>query len=94
VIELKVEEGALLARIEKRLSDMRERGEAARPDDNPESFKTRLAAYRGQTAPLIDYYRSHGRLRTVDGMESVEAVSRAVDAALAETNGRKRAAGG
>jgi adenylate kinase len=93
VIELKVDEGALLARIEKRLSDMQGRGEAARPDDNPESFKTRLVAYRKQTAPLIDYYRSRDRLRTVNGMESMEAVSRAIAAAL-ETDGKRQAAGG
>jgi adenylate kinase len=94
VIELKVDEGALLSRIEKRLSDMQGRGEATRPDDNPESFKTRLAAYRKQTSPLIEYYRGQGRLRTLDGMESVETVSRAIEAALAAVDGKKRAAGG
>ena len=61
VVELKVDEGILLKRIEKRLADMQARGEAVRADDNPESFKTRLAAYREQTAPLIDYYRREGR---------------------------------
>ena len=61
VIELKVDEGILLKRIEKRLADMQARGEPARADDNPESFKTRLGAYRAQTAPLIDYYRAEGR---------------------------------
>ena len=41
---------------------MQARGEAVRADDNPEAFKIRLDAYRAQTAPLIDYYRSKGRI--------------------------------
>jgi adenylate kinase len=82
VIELKVDEGILLSRIEKRLKDMQARGEPVRPDDNPESFKIRLDAYRAQTAPLVEYYRARGRLRTVNGMSDVEDVSRAIDAEL------------
>src|SRR4051812_31075833 len=53
VIELKVDEDNLLKRIENRIAQMKERGETLRADDNPESFKTRLAAYRAQTAPLV-----------------------------------------
>jgi adenylate kinase len=83
VIELKVDEGILLSRIEKRLNDMQARGEPVRPDDNPESFKIRLDAYRAQTAPLVEYYRARGRLRTVNGMSDVAEVSRAIDAELA-----------
>jgi adenylate kinase len=79
VIELKVDEGRLLDRIASRLRETEARGETARPDDNPEAFKTRLAAYRGQTAPLIDYYGSKGRLQSVDGMASIDEVSRAID---------------
>jgi adenylate kinase len=82
VVELKVDEGILLRRIEKRLSDMKARGEAARADDNPESFKTRLGAYRQQTAPLIDYYREKGALKSVDGMAGVDDVTRSIDAVL------------
>ena len=52
VVEIKVDEGILLKRIESRLAEMQARGAPVRPDDNPESFKTRLAAYREQTAPL------------------------------------------
>ena len=82
VLELKVDEGILLDRIAKRLKDMQARGEPTRADDNPESFKTRLAAYRKQTAPLIDYYRRKGQLRSVDGMAGIDEVTRAIDAAL------------
>jgi adenylate kinase len=82
VVELKVDEGILLKRIAKRHAETQARGEAARPDDNPEAFKTRLGAYREQTAPLIDYYRRRGALRSVDGMAGVDDVSRSIDAAL------------
>src|SRR4051812_9647604 len=68
VVELKVDEGILIRRIENRVKEMTERGEALRPDDNPEVLKTRLDAYRRQTAPLIAYYREKGSLRAVDGM--------------------------
>src|SRR5207244_12520178 len=52
VIELKVDEGILLKRIEKRVAEMTARGEKIRSDDNPEVRKGRLSAYREQTAPL------------------------------------------
>lgn len=82
VVELKVDESILLKRIETRLADAQARGEATRPDDNPESFKTRLRAYREQTAPLIDYYRGRGALKSVNGMAPVDDVTRSIDAAL------------
>ena len=82
VVELKVDEGILLKRIEKLLSDMKARGEPIRSDDNPESFRTRLGAYRQQTAPLIDYYRKKGALKSVDGMAGVDDVTRSIDAVL------------
>lgn len=83
VVELKVDEGILLERIEKRLADTKARGEPVRADDNPESFKTRLGAYRAQTAPLIDYYRKKGTLKSVDGMVGVDDVTQSIDAVLA-----------
>jgi adenylate kinase len=82
VVELKVDEGILLNRIEKRLAETKARGDPARADDNPESFKTRIGAYRAQTAPLIDYYRRKGALRSVDGMAGIDEVTRSIDAAL------------
>ena len=60
VIELKVDEGILLKRIETRVAEMTARGEKLRADDNPEVLKGRLAAYRAQTAPLADYYAGQG----------------------------------
>jgi adenylate kinase len=83
VIELKVDEGQLLKRIEKRIAEMQERGEPVRADDNPETLKKRLAAYRVQTAPLTDYYAKKGALQSVDGMASIPEVSRAIDRILA-----------
>ncbi|MGD0419371.1 MAG: adenylate kinase [Xanthobacteraceae bacterium] len=84
VIELKVDEAALIRRIESRIAEMTARGEALRPDDNPEVLHRRLAAYREQTAPLIAYYRRHGVLRSVDGMAPIAEVARQIEGALAE----------
>ena len=75
VIELKVDEGILLRRIEKRVADMTARGEKVRADDNPEVLKGRLSAYRAQTAPLADYYAGKGMLKSVDGMASIDKVT-------------------
>jgi adenylate kinase len=83
VIELRVDEAALLKRIENRVAEMRSRGEALRPDDNPDVLHRRLEAYREQTAPLIAYYRSHGILHWVDGMAPIADVAVAVDKVLA-----------
>jgi adenylate kinase len=85
VVELKVDENVLLGRIENRAAKMNDRGEPLRPDDNPESLKKRLDAYRAQTAPVTGYYARRGILKTVDGMASIEEVSAAVAAALQQT---------
>jgi len=76
VIRLRVDDEALTARIAKRFA------EQARPDDNPETFKDRLAVYNRQTAPLLPYYADKGLLTEIDGMGSIESVSAAIDAAL------------
>jgi adenylate kinase len=78
VIELKVDEGILIRRIEKRVADMTARGEKVRADDTPEVLKGRLAAYRAQTAPLADYYADKGLLKSVDGMASINEVTAAI----------------
>ena len=78
VIELKVDEGILLKRIENRVAEMTARGEKLRADDNPEVLRGRLDAYRAQTAPLADYYAAKGMLRTVDGMAPIDEVTKAI----------------
>jgi adenylate kinase len=60
VVELKVDEAALLERMASRVAEMKARGEPVRADDNPEALKTRLDVYRTQTAPLIAYYGKKG----------------------------------
>jgi len=79
VIELKVDEGILLRRIEKRVAEMVARGEKVRADDNPEVLKGRLAAYRAQTAPLVGHYAGKGMLKSVDGMAPIDEVAGAID---------------
>jgi adenylate kinase len=78
VIEFKVNEAELVERIVRRAKDTEARGEPVRKDDNPEVFKTRLEAYRNQTAPLSAYYERTGMLRTVDGMKPIDEVTQAI----------------
>lgn len=82
VVELRVNESALLQRVETRVAEMRERGEEVRVDDTPEVLTKRLAAYRSQTEPLIHYYSERRKLATVDGMMSIEQVTREVNRIL------------
>jgi adenylate kinase len=83
VLELEVDEDALLDRIRGRAEDAANRGEPVRRDDNPEVFKTRLHVYREQTAPVTEYYRSQGLLDIVDGLQPIDAVTGQLFAALA-----------
>ncbi|WLA62237.1 adenylate kinase [Bradyrhizobium diazoefficiens] len=78
VIELRVNESALLSRVETRVAQMRERGEEVRLDDTPEVLTKRLASYRSQTEPLIHYYSERRKLSTIDGMMAIDEVTRAV----------------
>jgi len=77
-IRLEVDPQKLVDRVAKRYA------EEGRADDNPESFKVRLDAYLTQTAPLVPYYESQGKLTGVDGMADIETVAasiaRAIDA--------------
>ncbi|HPG01896.1 MAG: adenylate kinase [Methylobacteriaceae bacterium] len=83
VVELKVDEKALMARIENRARETVAAGGTVRADDNPESFKIRLDAYREQTAPVSAYYAKIGELKTVDGMAPIDAVTAAINGVLA-----------
>jgi adenylate kinase len=88
VIELRVDEAALIKRIESRILEMRMKGEPLRDDDNPEVLHIRLQAYREQTAPLIDYYDRKRVLRTINGMAPIEEVTAAIDKVLTAAAGR------
>ncbi len=76
VIRLKVDEAALIARIEGRFA------EEGRADDNPEAFKKRLVAYNEQTAPLLPIYAEQGKLKEVDGMANVDTVTASIGSVL------------
>lgn len=76
VIRMKVDEKALLARVTRRFEA------EGRADDNPESFRKRLAAYNSQTAPLIPFYARQGKLAEIDGMASVDRVSASISRVL------------
>lgn len=82
VIQLKVDETALLQRIESRVAEMLACGKAVRADDNPEALKIRLDAYNRQTAPLVEYYGGRGALQVVDGMAAIDEVAAAIDRVL------------
>ncbi len=75
VLELRVNEGALLRRVETRIAEMKARGEAVRADDTPEVLSQRLANYRAQTEPLVDYYGEKRKLATIDGMKAIDEVT-------------------
>ncbi|MFY9629096.1 MAG: adenylate kinase [Methylocystis sp.] len=94
VIELRVDEDALVRRIESRIAEMKERGEPLREDDSPEVLHKRLSAYRELTAPLIAYYRQQGVLRSVNGMAAIGDVTAAIDKALPSGMPSARAAEG
>ena len=101
VIELRVNESALLHRVETRVAQMRERGEEVRLDDTPEVLTKRLANYRNQTEPLIHYYSERRKLSTIDGMMAIDEVTRAIHRQLvalgaveAKTNAKSAAKAG
>jgi adenylate kinase len=104
VIELAVDEPALIERIAGRYScatcgaayhDRFNPTKAAgvcdlcggtefirRDDDRAEAVQKRLEVYRGQTAPILPYYRARGILRRVDGMAEIGEVARQIDEVL------------
>jgi adenylate kinase len=82
VVELVVDEAMLLKRVENRIRETLQAGNSVRADDNAEVLKTRLDAYRKQTAPVSAYYAGKGALKQVDGMAPIEDVEAALHAAL------------
>jgi adenylate kinase len=92
-IEIRVNEEALLRRIESRIAETRSRGETLRDDDDPQVLHRRLAAYRDQTAPLVAYYSLQGVLHTVNGMVPIPEVTEAIDRELTKALAAKAAPG-
>src|SRR6202158_875034 len=83
VIELRVNESALLQRVENRVAEMLARGEEVRVDDTQEVLTKRLASYRQLTEPLIHYYLERRKLLNVDGVMTIEHVTREISRILA-----------
>jgi len=81
-IELTVEAPKLVERIVRRAQEASAAGQPVRKDDDPEVFKSRLAAYERDTAAVTPFYQARGLLRAVDGMAPIDAVTAAIDAAL------------
>jgi adenylate kinase len=79
VIELKVDDEAMVGRMESRV---KESGGSARADDTPETLRRRLEVYRRNTEPLLAFYRSQGKLKTVDGMAPIPQVASEIRAII------------
>ncbi len=82
VIELKVNEDILFDRIKTRAAEAAAGGAAVRPDDNAETLRNRLEIYRLQTAPLLPYYVAQGKVRSLDGTQSIDLVASQIAALL------------
>ena len=72
VIQIDVDENLLLERINKRALE----NENFRNDDNSSILKNRIIVYKKDTMPVIDYYKNLKKLNTINGMQSIEKVSR------------------
>jgi adenylate kinase len=83
VIDLVVDETKLVDRIVKRAADAKAAGMPVRKDDDPEVFKTRLAAFHKDTSAVRPYYAAKGMVQSVDGMQPIELVTAAIDRILA-----------
>ena len=82
VIELQVDQDALVGRIVNRAEEATAAGQAVRKDDDPEVFKTRLAAYNRDTAAVTPFYAARGQLSVIDGMKPITQVAASLDAIL------------
>ncbi len=82
VIELEVDQAALVHRIVNRAEEAKAAGQPVRKDDDPEVFKTRLESYNRDTAIVAPYYKGTGKLKKIDGMQQIDAVTTAINAVL------------
>jgi adenylate kinase len=92
VIDLRVDEAAMLRRVKNRIAEAKAQGLPLRNDDDPEVLPRRLAAYRNDTAPLTSYYSLQGALRTVDGMAPIDTVTAAIEHAITDALAARNAA--
>ncbi|AWC24080.1 adenylate kinase [Aminobacter sp. P9b] len=83
VVELVVDDKALVGRILKRAEEAKAAGQPVRKDDNAEVFDERLREYYKKTAPLIGYYYANDLLKQVDGMAPMDEVTAQIEAVLA-----------
>ncbi len=84
VIELVVDQNALVDRMKRRVEETLAAGGKVRSDDNPEAFAKRLVEYKAKTAPLSQFYSSTGELKQIDGMATVSEVTNAILTSLGE----------
>jgi len=84
VIELRVDENALIERIAKRAQAAVAASDVVRSDDNPQVFTKRLVEYREKTAPLSRFYAETGQLKTVDGMAPIDVVAVEIEKLLSD----------
>ncbi len=89
VIVIAVDEAALIKRVENRASEARRKGDPVRADDDPETFKKRLSVYRAETAPVLPYYETQGKVRKVDGMKPIDEVTGLIEGVLRAEKSRK-----
>jgi adenylate kinase len=82
VIDLVVDETKLVDRIVNRAAEAKAAGQPIRKDDDPEVFKTRLAAFHRDTAAVRPYYAAKGMVKSVNGMQPIDKVSAEIDAIL------------
>jgi len=84
VIELVVDDKALVGRIARRAEETKAAGKPVRKDDDPAVFPERLREYYKKTAPLTGYYYAKGLLEQLDGMADIDSVTQAVEGVLAK----------
>ena len=82
VVELEVDQAALVHRIVHRAEEAKAAGQPVRKDDDPEVFKTRLESYNRDTAIVAPYYKGTGKLKKIDGMQPIDSVTAAINAVL------------